>query len=129
MTTISSIASAVAELGDTFSGQLLKPADADYDEARRVHNGLIDKRPALIARCRSAADVASAVNLTQRLGLEAAVRGGGRGIGPGRTATHPLGQIGNCLGWQCRFRWHFQITRAPNRLNQQTFVRPFRHDL
>src|SRR5205085_11925905 len=80
MTTISSIASAVAELGDTFSGQLLKPADADYDEARRVHNGLIDKRPALIARCRSAADVASAVNLTQRLGLEAAVRGGGHNV-------------------------------------------------
>jgi FAD/FMN-containing dehydrogenase len=80
MTSIPSIASAAAELGDTFSGQLLKPADAGYDEARRVHNGLIDKRPALIAQCRSAADVASAVDLAQRSGLEAAVRGGGHNV-------------------------------------------------
>ena len=80
MTSISSIASAVAELRHTFSGQLLKPTDADYDEARRVHNGLIDKHPAVIARCRSAADVASAVSLIQRLGLEAAVRGGGHNV-------------------------------------------------
>src|SRR6266571_1430317 len=63
-----------------FSGELLRPPDTGYDEARRVHNGLIDKRPALIARCRSAADVASTVNLTQRLGLEAAVRGGGHNV-------------------------------------------------
>ena len=80
MTSISSIAEAATELADTFSGHLLKPTDADYDEARRVHNGLIDKHPALIARCRSAADVASAVNLTQRVGLEAAVRGGGHNV-------------------------------------------------
>jgi FAD/FMN-containing dehydrogenase len=77
MTSISSIAEAAR---DTFTGQLLEPTDADYDEARRVYNGLIDKRPALIARCRSAADVANAVNLTQRLGLEAAVRGGGHNV-------------------------------------------------
>jgi hypothetical protein len=56
----------------TFSGQLLKPADAGYEEARRVHNGLVDKRPALIARCRGAADVVDAVNLTRKLGLEVA---------------------------------------------------------
>src|SRR5712671_1961128 len=80
MTSISSIAEAAMELADTFSGHLLKPTDADYDEARRVHNGLIDKRPALIARCHGAADVASAVNLTQRLGLEVAVRGGGHNV-------------------------------------------------
>ena len=47
----SSISSAVTELAATFGGQLLQPADPDYDEARRVHNGLVDKRPALIARC------------------------------------------------------------------------------
>jgi len=80
MTSISSIAEAATKLADTFSGQLLKPTDAAYDEARRVHNGVIDKRPALIARCRSAADVASAVNFAQRSGLEAAVRGGGHNV-------------------------------------------------
>jgi hypothetical protein len=44
--------SAISELATRFSGQLLQPADAGYEEARRVHNGLIDKRPILIARCR-----------------------------------------------------------------------------
>jgi hypothetical protein len=41
--------------------EILRPNDAGYDGARRIHNGLIDKRPALIARCRTAADVAAAV--------------------------------------------------------------------
>src|SRR6266699_769476 len=80
MTAVRSVAAAVAELGRTFGGELLKPADAGYEEARRVHNGLVDKRPALIARCRSAADVADAVRLTQKLGLEVAVRGGGHNV-------------------------------------------------
>jgi FAD/FMN-containing dehydrogenase len=80
MTSVSSVANAAMELANTFSGQLLKPADTGYDEARRVHNGLIDKRPALIARCLGVADVADAVKLTQRLGLEVAVRGGGHNV-------------------------------------------------
>ena len=49
----------VKELSAGFSGRLLQPGDAAYDEARRVHNGLIDRRPALIARCRNAADAAA----------------------------------------------------------------------
>ena len=44
-----------------FSGQVLRSADAGYDEARRIHNGLIDKRPAIIARCLGTADVVAAV--------------------------------------------------------------------
>ena len=52
-----------------------------YDEARRVHNGLIDKRPAIIARCRGTADVADAVKLARSLNLEIAVRGGGHNVG------------------------------------------------
>ena len=80
MTSISSVADAVATLAPTFTGELLQPADSGYDEARRVHNGLIDKRPALIARCRGVADVVDAVNLTRRLGLEVAVRGGGHNV-------------------------------------------------
>ena len=74
------MAEAHGELAATFSGQLLRPADAGYEEARKVHNGLVDKRPALIARCRGVADVVDAVNLTRKLGLEVAVRGGGHNV-------------------------------------------------
>ena len=70
----------VDQLSRTFSGKLLQPADAGYDEARRVHNGLIDRRPALIARCQTTADVADAVRLARAQGLEVAVRGGGHNV-------------------------------------------------
>lgn len=53
------VVNAAAELAPVFSGHLLRPGDATYEEARRVHNGLIDRRPALIARCRGVADVAA----------------------------------------------------------------------
>src|SRR5262245_49314468 len=76
-----SIAAKVQELAPNFTGQLLQPPDAGYDDARRVHNGLIDKRPALIARCRGTADVADAVKLARTLNLEVAVRGGGHNVG------------------------------------------------
>jgi FAD/FMN-containing dehydrogenase len=80
MSSIASVDRAAAELAATFGGQLQKPADAGYEEARKVHNGLVDKRPALIVRCRGVADVVDAVNLTRRLGLEVAVRGGGHNV-------------------------------------------------
>jgi FAD/FMN-containing dehydrogenase len=80
MTAVRTVAAAAAELGNTFSGQLLVPGNAGYDEARKVHNGLVDKRPALIAQCADATDVAEAIMLTQRLGLEVAVRGGGHNV-------------------------------------------------
>ena len=70
----------IAELAPTFTGQLLQPSDAGYDDARRVHNGLIDKRPALVARCLGTADVADAVKLARTLNLEVAVRGGGHNV-------------------------------------------------
>jgi FAD/FMN-containing dehydrogenase len=80
MTSIPSLADAAGELATTFSGQLLKPADEGYEEARKVHNGLVDKRPALIARCRGAADVVDAVKLAHKLHLQVAVRGGGHNV-------------------------------------------------
>jgi FAD/FMN-containing dehydrogenase len=80
MTSVPSVATAVGELAGTFSGNLLQPADAGYEEARKVHNGLVNKRPALIARCRGVADVVDAVNLARRLNLEVAVRGGGHNV-------------------------------------------------
>ncbi|HEY2149402.1 MAG TPA: FAD-binding oxidoreductase [Vicinamibacterales bacterium] len=64
----------------TFSGRLLKAEDHGYDDARRVHNGLIDKRPALIAQCHGTADIADAVTLARTLDLEVAVRGGGHNV-------------------------------------------------
>ncbi|MGH3134161.1 MAG: FAD-binding oxidoreductase [Gaiellaceae bacterium] len=69
-----------------FSGRLLRPGDEGYEEARRVHNGLIDKRPALIARCHGTADVVDAVALARESGLEISIRGGGHSIA-GRAAT------------------------------------------
>jgi FAD/FMN-containing dehydrogenase len=80
MSSVPSVADAAAELANAFSGQLLKPADVGYEEARTVHNGLVDKRPALIARCRGVTDVVDAVSLTRKLGLEVAVRGGGHNV-------------------------------------------------
>ena len=63
-----------------FGGELLQPGDHEYEDARRVHNGLVDRRPALIARCRGTADVVDAVKLAHGLGLDVAVRGGGHGV-------------------------------------------------
>src|SRR3982074_48680 len=78
--TSSLITEAATGLATTFSGQLLEPGAVGYDEARRVHNGLIDKRPALIARCLCVADVFDAVNLAKKLGWEVAVRGGAHNV-------------------------------------------------
>jgi FAD/FMN-containing dehydrogenase len=90
MTSARSVADAAGELADTFSGQLLQPGDAGYDEARRVHNGLVDKRPALIARCRGVADVVDFVKLGRELGLEVAVRGGGHNVARRATVDNGL---------------------------------------
>jgi len=61
-------------------GQLIQPGDADYDDARRVWNGIIDKHPALIVRCADDEDVISAVNFARTQGLLVAVRGGGHNV-------------------------------------------------
>ena len=63
-----------------FSGTVLLPDDDGYDDARRVHNGLIDRRPALIARCQGAADIADAIGIGRSSGLEVSVRGGGHNV-------------------------------------------------
>src|SRR5262245_30580893 len=85
MTSNPAIADAVGELSGKFAGALLQPADAGYEAARRVHNGLIDKHPAVIAQCSGAADVVDALELARKLGLEIAVRGGGHNVA-GRAA-------------------------------------------
>ena len=60
----------------------MRPGDADYDAVRRVYNAMIDRRPALIARCADVADVISAVNFGRDQRLTIALRGGGHN-GPG----------------------------------------------
>jgi len=75
-----SIRDAARKLVGTFSGQLLQSGDVGYDDARKVHNGLVDKRPALIARSGGVADIVGAVEFARDLGLEVAVRGGGHNV-------------------------------------------------
>ncbi len=68
------------ELSQACLGPVLSPGSPGYDDARKVHNGLIDKRPALIARCRGMADIADAVRFARARGLEISVRGGGHNV-------------------------------------------------
>jgi FAD/FMN-containing dehydrogenase len=68
--------------GQSLRGHLVRPGDPGYDEVRRLYNGMIDKRPRLIARCVNAADVMTAVNFGRDNGLLVAIRGGGHN-GPG----------------------------------------------
>lgn len=71
-----------------FRGRLIGPSDREYDEARALYNGMIDKRPKVIARCTDAADVMVAVNFARDNKLLLAIRGGGHS-GPG---------LGSCDG-------------------------------
>lgn len=70
----------VEELAQTLSGELIRPGDSAYEEARAIWNGMIDRRPALIVRCADADDVAAAVGFARRHELLLAVRGGGHGV-------------------------------------------------
>lgn len=70
----------LAEFGAGLTGELIRPNDANYDAARKVWNGLIDKHPALIARCANANDVVQAVQFARSHNLLVAVRGGGHNV-------------------------------------------------
>jgi FAD/FMN-containing dehydrogenase len=70
----------IDDLAGRISGRVLRPADDGYEAARRVHNGLVDRTPAAIIRCRSAADVAAGVRFARAAGLEITVRGGGHNV-------------------------------------------------
>ena len=72
---------ALRALRADFRGALLQPDHEGYEEARRVWNGAIDRRPALIARCAGADDVVTAVRFARTHDLEMSVRGGGHSIG------------------------------------------------
>jgi FAD binding domain/Berberine and berberine like len=67
----------VASFARSFRGRLVRPGDGDYDSARRLWNGSIDRYPALIAQCAGVADVIDAVKFARETGITVAVRGGG----------------------------------------------------
>ena len=70
-----------AGLSSALSGRVIGPGDADYDAARLVWNGEIDRRPAAVARCVDAPDVATAIRFARDAGLDLTVRGGGHNFG------------------------------------------------
>ncbi len=77
---------AIADFRAKLRGGLIEPSDPAYDAARKVYNGMIDRRPRLIARCADVADVMAAVNFGREQKLLVAVRGGG----------HNAGGLGGC---------------------------------
>ena len=70
----------IADLSTRFSGVLLRPDESGYDDARKIHNGMIDRKPALIARCLGTADIVDAVKFARMHSLELSVRGGGHNV-------------------------------------------------
>ena len=74
------LATGIETLRRQFDGQIVLPRDAAYESARRIWNAMIDKHPALIARCATTSDVVRAVNFARDNGLPLAVRGGGHNI-------------------------------------------------
>jgi len=71
---------AIEQLGAQRRGRLIRPADAGYETARHVWNGMIDKYPALIVRCAGVADVMTVVRFAREHELEVAIRGGGHNV-------------------------------------------------
>src|SRR4029453_18686311 len=84
---MSPLTEAIGHILPSFTGQLLQREDVGYDESRRVHNGLINKYPTIIARCQGTADIVDALALARTLNLDVAVRGGGHNVA-GRATIH-----------------------------------------
>jgi len=72
--------SALQELRANVRGQIILPKDSEYDVARRIHNAMIDRRPAIIVRCSGVADVVASVNFARSQQLLVAVRGAGHNV-------------------------------------------------
>lgn len=103
----------VDALRSAMSGPVFLPGDPEYDSARSVWNGEIDRRPAVIARCRNSADVSAAVRFARTEGLELSVRGGGHNFGGNavcadgamidlsamnRVSVDPAARLARCAG-------------------------------
>ena len=70
----------VEELRKGFKGKVITPGDREYEESRKIWNGMVDKRPAIIARCAGTQDAVNAVNFARDNGIQLAVRGAGHHI-------------------------------------------------
>lgn len=71
----------IGELADQVRGDFIRPGDDDYEDARRIWNALVEKRPGAILRCSGVADVVAAVNFARANDVLVAVRGGGHNVG------------------------------------------------
>ncbi|HXH49258.1 MAG TPA: FAD-binding oxidoreductase [Terriglobia bacterium] len=71
----------IGKLQEEFRGEVIQPSDAGYDAARKVYNAMIDKRPAVIARCADIADIMTAVRFGRENNLLTSIRGGGHNAG------------------------------------------------
>jgi FAD/FMN-containing dehydrogenase len=71
----------IAAFAEALRGNLIRPGDADHEQARRIWNTLIDKHPGAIARCAGTADVVAAVTFARETDVVVAVRGGGHNVG------------------------------------------------
>ena len=71
---------AIEELELAFGGELIRPESSGYDDARQVFNAMVDRRPALIARCSGVSDVMTALRIAREQGLKVAIRGGGHSV-------------------------------------------------
>lgn len=73
-------AAQLADIREKLAGRVLTPADEAYNEVRKVWNGMVDRKPALIIQCQSAADVIIGVNTAKQFNLPLAIRGGGHNV-------------------------------------------------
>src|SRR5262245_38568812 len=87
---MSPLTEAISHIVPSFTGELLQRDDAGYNESRRVHNGLINKYPTIIARCDGIADIVDSLALARTLNLDVAVRGGGHNVAGRATIDNGL---------------------------------------
>ena len=97
----------IAALRATMSGEVLLPGEAGFENRRRVHNGLIDRVPAVIARCQGTPDVVDALAFGRNHGLDIAVRGGGHNVA-GRAVCVMVTSAPRATAWTTQW-----ATRSP----------------
>ena len=104
------------ELGSGFGGQLIGAADAGYDDARALFNAMIDKRPAVIARCATPEDVARVIGFARQNDLPVAIRGGGHnGGGLRRKRSAPVAGVSGVTSIMRRTHLAWRFPRASSR--------------
>src|SRR5258708_30345042 len=79
------------QLAEQVRGEIIGPDDPAYDDARAVYNAMIDRRPAVIVRCRNAGDVMASIAFAREGGLDVAIRGGGHSVPGFGTGDDALG--------------------------------------